>query len=66
MIQLHRSGRIRSEDDVVSVGTLHMSAIGYGFQQRIGGVEQNREVGLICVRHLGVIDRNGAHVSVGR
>ena len=48
---------VGTKDNVVSVGVLHVSAIGHGGQIRIDTLNEDGEVSLVCVGHLLV--RNG-------
>jgi len=52
------------EDDVVAVGVVHVPAVGHALQRGVGSVEQQREIRLVVVRRLGMVDRNCAPIDV--
>src|SRR5580704_2021880 len=64
MIELLRSGRVRGEDDVVAMRIVHMPSVGHGFEKGGSGVEQKREVTLICIGHMAVRDGHATGISV--
>ena len=59
VVQFLQAGAIGPEDDVVAVGVLYFAAVGGVCQVAVGAGDQNREVGLVRVRNLGMVDDDG-------
>jgi len=56
--------RVRAEEDVVAVEAAHMAAVVDGGKRRVRYAEQEWEVRLVRIRHLLVMDDNGAREGI--
>lgn len=64
VIQLSVSSGVGREDDVVAVEVRCLPAVGRVREVSISPLKQHREIGLVRVRNLRVINRDGALVAV--
>src|ERR1700693_1722446 len=56
--------RVRSEDDVVAVRLADVATVACGRQIGIGAGKEDREIRLVCVGNLGVIDGDRTAVQI--
>ena len=64
VIQLVLPGRIGAENQVISVDACHVAAVASDSKFRIGCFEQKREIRLVGIRHLGMVDDDGTREAV--
>ena len=58
--------RVGREDNVIAVGTHDYTAVGLSGQIRISPAEEEREIDLVGIRNLGVVDDNCTVIGVVR
>ena len=64
VVELRGAGVVRSEDDVIAVGILYLAATVRRGKEGVDARDENWEVGLIGVGNLGVVDRDGAVMTI--